>query len=103
MSQIRFYIDEDSMNQSWVRALRARNIDVVTVNETNTAGQLDEEQLMLATEQERVLYSHKGRSHLSHPLAIALLSYTLRRWITRAEHVLPPIKAIAQSTSFPYT
>ena len=46
------------MNQALVRALRARNIDVVTVNETNTAGQLDEEQLMLATEQERVLYSH---------------------------------------------
>ncbi|MEM9219498.1 MAG: DUF5615 family PIN-like protein [Cyanobacteria bacterium P01_F01_bin.150] len=58
MSQIRLYIDEDSMNQALVRALRARNIDVVTVNETDTAGQLDEEQLILATEQGRVLYSH---------------------------------------------
>ena len=58
MSQIRFYIDEDSMNQALVRALRARNVDVITVNETDTAGQLDEEQLRLATEQGRVLYSH---------------------------------------------
>lgn len=58
MSQIRLYIDEDSMNQALVRALRARSIDVVTVNDTDTAGQLDEEQLRLATEQGRVLYSH---------------------------------------------
>ncbi len=58
MSQIRFYIDEDSMDQALVRALRARNIDVITVNETDTAGLLDKEQLRLATEQDRVLYSH---------------------------------------------
>ncbi len=58
MSDIRFYIDEDSMDQALIRALRARNVDVVTVQETNTEGRLDEEQLDLATSQNRVLYSH---------------------------------------------
>jgi hypothetical protein len=58
MSQIRLYVDEDSMNQALVVALRARNIDVLTVNDTKTAGQLDREQLRLATSEGRVLYSH---------------------------------------------
>lgn len=43
MSQIRLYIDEDSMSQALVRALEARNIDVLTINDTGTAGPLDQE------------------------------------------------------------
>ncbi|HAX77565.1 MAG TPA: hypothetical protein DCY88_17440 [Cyanobacteria bacterium UBA11372] len=58
MSAIRLYIDEDSMDRDLIRALRARNVDVITVLETQTEGQLDEEQLNLATSQNRVLYSH---------------------------------------------
>ena len=58
MSEIRLYIDEDSMDQALIRALQARNIDVITVLDTQTEGQLDEEQLKLATSQKRVLYSH---------------------------------------------
>ncbi|MEL6352407.1 MAG: DUF5615 family PIN-like protein [Cyanobacteria bacterium J06627_28] len=58
MSQIRLYIDEDSMQQALILALRARNIDVLSVNDTQTSGQTDEVQLRLATAKNRVLYSH---------------------------------------------
>ncbi|HAG83270.1 MAG TPA: hypothetical protein DCL61_19535 [Cyanobacteria bacterium UBA12227] len=58
MSEIRLYLDEDSQDQSLLRALRARQVDVITVNETQTEGLIDEEQLRLAATQNRVLYSH---------------------------------------------
>ncbi|MBW4646052.1 MAG: DUF5615 family PIN-like protein [Goleter apudmare HA4340-LM2] len=58
MSMIRLYLDEDSQDQSLLKALRARNIDVITAKETQTEGLIDVEQLRLATEQQRVLYSH---------------------------------------------
>jgi Domain of unknown function (DUF5615) len=58
VSEIRLYIDEDSQDQSLLRALRARHVDVITVKETQTEGHVDEEQLCLATIQNRVLYSH---------------------------------------------
>jgi Domain of unknown function (DUF5615) len=61
MSQIQLYIDEDSQDQSFLRALRARQIDVLTVRDTNTYGLPDIEQLRLATQQNRVLYSHNIR------------------------------------------
>jgi hypothetical protein len=58
MSEIRVYLDEDSQDQSLLRALRARHVDVITVKETQTEGYIDEAQLRLATVQNRVLYSH---------------------------------------------
>ncbi len=36
MSLIRLFIDEDSMDQQFVRALRARGVDVTTVGEIGT-------------------------------------------------------------------
>lgn len=84
MTAIRLYIDEDSMDRGLVQALRARDVDVITVQETGTEGQIDESQLNLATSQNRVLYSYniadfcqlhteflaEGRNHAG----IALLS-----------------------------
>ncbi len=58
MSQIKLYLDEDSQDQSLLRALRARQIDVITVQETGTQGTTDLEQLRLAHREHRVLYSH---------------------------------------------
>ncbi|MBE9019348.1 hypothetical protein C7Y66_18315 [Chroococcidiopsis sp. CCALA 051] len=58
---IRLYLDEDSQDRSLLRALRARNIDAIAVQETQTEGLeglIDVEQLRLATKQRRVLYSH---------------------------------------------
>jgi hypothetical protein len=36
MSQIHLYIDEDSQNQALVRALQARQVDILTVRDTDT-------------------------------------------------------------------
>lgn len=58
MSEIKLYLDEDSQDRFLLRALRSRQLDVTTVNETQTEGLIDEEQLRLATTQNRVLYSH---------------------------------------------
>jgi len=40
MSLIRLFIDEDSMNRQFVRALRARGVDVTTVGEIGTTSTL---------------------------------------------------------------
>jgi hypothetical protein len=57
MSQIRLFIDEDSMDRRFVRALRGRGVDVITVGEIGTTSLSDEAQLILAIEQQRVLYT----------------------------------------------
>jgi predicted nucleic acid-binding protein len=57
MSLIRLFIDEDSMDQRFIKALRARGVDVITVAEVETISSSDKEQLLLATELQRVLYT----------------------------------------------
>jgi DNA-binding transcriptional MerR regulator len=54
---IRLYLDEDAMDRQLVRALRARGIDVQTVNEAAMVYRTDLEQLQYATSQSRVIYS----------------------------------------------
>ena len=44
MSLIRLFIDEDSMDQRFVRALRARGVDVTTAGEIGTTSFGDEDQ-----------------------------------------------------------
>lgn len=57
MSLIRLFIDEDSMDQRFVRALKARKVDVITVGELGTTSFTDQDQLILSTQQQRVLYT----------------------------------------------
>ena len=57
MSQIRLYFDEDIMEKALVQALRVREVDVLTVGDAGRVGRNDEEQLLWATQQGRVLYS----------------------------------------------
>lgn len=54
---MRLYIDEDAMDHALVRGLRARGVDVVTVEEAETSGDDDRSQLIYATQQGRVLYT----------------------------------------------
>ena len=54
---IRLYIDEDAMARALVQALRARNVDVLTVFEAEMAGDSDPAQLAYATEQGRVIFT----------------------------------------------
>ena len=51
MSQICFYLDEDTINAALVKALRNANLNVVTVADADRLGYSDEEQLIWATEQ----------------------------------------------------
>ncbi len=53
----KLYIDEDSMDRNLVRALRARGVDVTTAQDAGMLGRSDEEHLLFATNQGRVLYS----------------------------------------------
>jgi hypothetical protein len=83
VSQIRLYIDEDAMDTDLVAALRSRSVPVVTVSDTNSAGQSDSAQLSLAAREDCVLYSfnvgdfyrlhtewlRKGRDHAGMILA----------------------------------
>ncbi|MBI1294213.1 hypothetical protein GC175_04555 [bacterium] len=55
--RIKLYVDEDAQRTDLVQALRARQIDVVTVSEANLIGQTDSVQLQYATEQRRVIFS----------------------------------------------
>jgi hypothetical protein len=53
----RLYFDEDSMDRSLVRALRARNVDVETAFEAGMIERPDSDHLEYATARERVLVS----------------------------------------------
>jgi hypothetical protein len=57
VSQICFYLDEDTIENALIKALRNANLDVVTVADAGRLGLSDEEQLRWATEQRRVIYS----------------------------------------------
>jgi len=57
MSKIRIYIDEDSMKQALVTALRNAGVDTITPSDVNRTGYPDEEQLEWATGEGRVLYT----------------------------------------------
>ncbi|NET60007.1 MAG: hypothetical protein F6K47_28820 [Symploca sp. SIO2E6] len=61
MGQIRFYLDEDSVEKSLIAAFRNAGLDVVTVTEVNRQSYSDEEQLIWATEQRRAIYSYNRR------------------------------------------
>ena len=54
---LRLYLDEDSMDQDLVRALRARGVDIVTALEAGMIERADEDHLNWATSQDRVVYS----------------------------------------------
>jgi hypothetical protein len=49
MSQVRLYLDEDSMRRSLVFALRARNMDVLTAAEANMINREDDDHVATAS------------------------------------------------------
>lgn len=54
---IHLYLDEDAQRTSLIRALRARQIDVLTTNESDLVGISDAEQLAFAASQNRVIFT----------------------------------------------
>ncbi len=61
MSHIRLYLDEDTISRALIRALRARNIDVLTAHEAKQMGVPDETQLAFATQENRVIFTFNTR------------------------------------------
>lgn len=55
--RIKLYLDEDAQSTDLIQALRARQIDVVTVSEVDLLGQVDDVHLQYATEQGRVIFT----------------------------------------------
>jgi len=72
VSKIRLYLDEDIQEQALILALRNSGVDVITTSEANRLSFSDEEQLIWATEQGRVVYSFNRRDFSSlHNICIA--------------------------------
>jgi hypothetical protein len=83
MGKILLYIDEDSIDEDFVQALRFHNVDVLTVADVGMLHRSDDEQLKWARENNRVIFSfnvkdfyqlhsqliEQGRSHAGMILA----------------------------------
>lgn len=61
MTPIRLYLDEDTMDSDLLRALRLRNIDVLSVGEAQMLSCSDQEQLKWALDNHRIIYSFNVR------------------------------------------
>ncbi len=61
MSKILLYIDEDAMDEDFVQALRSRNVDVLTVADVEMLHRSDEQQLVWARENNRVIFTFNAR------------------------------------------
>lgn len=75
MTRIRWYLDEDSMQQGLVTALRARRVDILTASDAGMINKSDEDHLRWATREERVLYSFNIADYCS----------LHRQWLARGE------------------
>jgi hypothetical protein len=61
MGKILLYVDEDSMDEDFVQALRSRNVDVLTVADVGMLHRSDEEQIDWARQNGRVIFSFNTR------------------------------------------
>ena len=86
-NSIRLYLDEDAQRASLVRALRARQIDVLTANEANRGGLSDADQLSYASTNNRTVFTfnrgdfgqlHSEYCHLNHTHAGIIVSDQLQ-------------------------
>ena len=57
MTRLRLYVDEDSMDEDFIDALRVRDLDVRTARDDGMLGRSDLDQLRWSTASGRVLYS----------------------------------------------
>jgi hypothetical protein len=72
VSQIRLYLDEDALQDALVQALQSSGMDVITVADADRLSFSDENQLIWAAEQARVIYSfNMGDFHQLHSVFLA--------------------------------
>lgn len=101
MIAVRLYFDADSMERAVVAGLRARGIDAISALEVGMADSSDDEQLMFARSEGRVLFSFnvsdfqrihtqclfRGESHAGIILA-AQQRYTVGERIRRLQKLI---------------
>lgn len=58
---IRLYLDEDTINRALIKALRSRNIDVLTAKEADLIQAPDEHHLEYATSLDRTVFTFNAR------------------------------------------
>jgi Domain of unknown function (DUF5615) len=63
--KLRLYLDEDTVDDDLVKALKGRGIDIFTAYDAGMAKFLDEQQLKYAAEQGRVLYSFNIKDYFA--------------------------------------
>ena len=84
MSQVRLYLDEDSMRRSFVFCLRARNVDVLTAAEADMINRQDEAHLIAAAGFGRILFTYNAADYCA----------LHQRWMnserTRADIIVAP-------------
>jgi hypothetical protein len=61
MTQIRLYLDEDTMDKDLLAALRLRKVDVLSTSEAKMLSRSDEAQLQWSLENQRIIYSFNVR------------------------------------------
>jgi hypothetical protein len=72
LSQIRLYLDEDALQDALVQALQSSGVDVMTVADADRLSFSDEDQLIWAAQQARVIYSfNMGDFHQLHSVFLA--------------------------------
>ncbi len=58
---IKLYLDEDTINRALIKALRARNIDILTAKEADLIQTPDQEHLEYATSLNRAVFTFNTR------------------------------------------
>lgn len=104
--RIRLYLDEDSMDRALVRALRAREVDVLTAIEAGLIAKPDSQHLSYASDQDRALFTYnvgdfcslhdllirEGRRH-SGIICAQQQSYTIGETLRRLLHLIGTVSA----------
>jgi hypothetical protein len=106
VSQIRLYFDADSMQRAVLAGLRARGVDAMTALEAGLTDRSDEEQLVFAASQGRVLFTFNAsdfcRIHaelLSQGNSHAGIIVAPQQRYTAGERVRRLLKVIAAKTA----
>ena len=104
--RIRLYLDEDSMDRALVRALRAREVDVLTAIEAGLIARPDSQHLSYASDHDRVLFTYnvgdfcrlhdvllrEGRPHAG-IICAQQQSYTIGEILRRLLHLIGTVSA----------
>jgi hypothetical protein len=112
---IRLYLDEDASHHALVQGLRARRFDLVTTFEAGRSGADDEDQLVFAARDGRVVYTfnagdfarlhaeflRSGRSHAG-ILTVPRQRYTIGEQIKRLSAFLYSVPAEAMVNRIEY-